>query len=100
MMIACLIFISALLAIILASKSGFFEKGVSIVLAIVLAFTVITNSAYVEEAGKASVLQSLGYTECTKEELYEMSGHDKDRLPHTYSLDKGIIIYWKLEGRE
>lgn len=63
--------------------------------AFILMFSIFISSAFVEEKGRVIALKEVGYTECTKEELYVMSDMEKDKLPKTYDFSKGTI-YWKL----
>lgn len=64
-------------------------------LAFILMISIFVSSIFVEEKGKATALKEVGYRECTKSELYVMSDMEKDKLPKTYDVSKGII-YWKL----
>ena len=95
-MIFCYVILSIFTGLILTSQSlRTVEKVCICFFAFILIISISVSSAFVEEKGKATALKAVGYTECTKEELYVMSDMEKDKLPKTYDFNKGTI-YWKL----
>lgn len=95
-MIFCYVILFILVGLLLTSRSlGTVEKAGGCFFAFILIISIFVSSAYVEEKGKATALKEVGYTECTKEELYVMSDMEKDKLPKTYDFSKKTI-YWKI----